>query len=83
MFDALETARLEEIVNPTAILEQCPRCGAAGPDVYRAAAHHFGCAWSFYARRCDEHDELLRPDEPGCPHPEAPEDDRDPHGRRL
>lgn len=66
------------------VLQMCPeRCGATGANVYRAAGHPLTCPWMMReARRCSEHDELLRPDELECPHPATGEEDPDPH-RRL
>jgi hypothetical protein len=67
----------------TAILTECPAaCGVTGVDVYRAQAHPTTCRWMMReARRCIEHDELLRPDEPRCPAPDVPEEAFDPHSR--
>lgn len=66
------------------VLQECPkRCGATGADVYRAAAHPLTCEWMMYeAERCNDHDELLRPDELECPYPGPDEEDPDPHRRR-
>lgn len=68
------------------VLEKCPEGDATGPDVYRAHGHSKGtaCHWMMMdARRCGEHDELLRPDEDTCPYPDAPEEDenQDQHNR--
>jgi hypothetical protein len=65
------------------ILEQCPTCRVKGVEVYRAEAHPVNCVWmQTNMHRCDEHDELLRPDEERCPDPFAPEASPDPHSRR-
>lgn len=61
---------------------ECPECTVSGADVYRADAHPISCAWMMRtARRCGDHDELLRPDEATCPAPTVDEDADDPHGR--
>jgi hypothetical protein len=67
----------------TGIATVCPGgCGATGPDVYRAEGHRLFCDWMMSrARRCAEHDELLRPDEATCPAPDVPEETDDAHGR--
>jgi hypothetical protein len=65
-----------------AVLDACPECSVTGPDVYRAGAHPTSCRWMMRtARRCLEHDELLRPDEADCPAPDVDEEADDPHGR--
>ena len=67
------------------VLTDCPDpgCNVTGADVYRAEAHPISCAWMMRdARRCSEHDELLRPDEATCPTPDLDEDTPDAHGRR-
>lgn len=69
------------------ILEVCPGPGChpepvKGPKVYLSDAHPITCDWMMsVARRCGQHDELLRPDEPECPAPDVPEEAEDPHGR--
>ena len=67
----------------TEIATVCPGgCDAAGADVYRADAHPVTCRWMMdNPHRCAQHDELLRPDETTCPHPDVSEDATDPHRR--
>ena len=63
----------------------CPGPGCTpvrGPDVYRADAHPITCDWMMHvARRCNPHDELLRPDEADCPAPDVDDWWHDPHNR--
>jgi hypothetical protein len=75
-------------MSPTApvIAIVCPGPGCTpvrGRDVYLAEAHPVTCEWMMRtARRCAEHDELLRPDEAGCPTPHVPNEWFDPHDRQ-
>jgi hypothetical protein len=65
------------------VLTTCPDCSVTGPDVYRAEAHPLTCDWMMTrANRCNEHDELLRPDESDCPFPDEDEESPDPHRRQ-
>ena len=72
------------MTEPGPVLTECPdNCGVIDKGVYRADAHPLTCDWMMSrARRCNPHDELLRPDEPECPFPDADEELEDPH-RRL
>lgn len=67
----------------TTVQAVCPGgCGVTGTDVYRAEAHPTSCHWMMReARRCIQHDELLRPDEPECPFPSLDDETPNPHGR--
>lgn len=66
------------------VYDTCPTCSTTGPKVYVAAEHSLGiaCQWMMKnVHRCAEHDELLLPDETGCPTPDVPDHWQDPHNR--
>lgn len=73
------------IAQSTVVLFECPdQCGAIDDNVYTVDGHPITCDWMMIvARRCGQHDELLRPDEPECPTPDVDEEAPDAHARKL